>query len=37
VSLDPRELLRTAEPQVADICERIPGPHDTSFTVLPRL
>ena len=37
VSLDPRELLRTAEPQVADICERIPGTHDTSFTELPRL
>jgi Ala-tRNA(Pro) deacylase len=37
VSLDPRELLRIAEPQVADICERIPGPHDTSFSELPQL
>lgn len=37
VSLDPRELLRVAEPQVADICERIPSPHDTSFTELPHL
>jgi Ala-tRNA(Pro) deacylase len=37
VSLDPRELLRIAEPQVADICERIPGPHDTSFAELPHL
>lgn len=36
VSLDPRELLRIAEPQVADMCERIPGPHDTSFSELPR-
>ena len=37
VSLDPRELLRIAEPQVADICERIPGTHDTSFAELPKL
>jgi Ala-tRNA(Pro) deacylase len=37
VSLDPRELLRIAEPQVADICERIPGLHDTAFTELPQL
>jgi Ala-tRNA(Pro) deacylase len=37
VSLDPRELLRIAEPQVADICERIPGPHDTCFSELPQL
>jgi hypothetical protein len=36
VSLDPRELLRIAEPQVADICERIPGPHDTGFGELPQ-
>jgi Ala-tRNA(Pro) deacylase len=37
VSLDPRELLRIAEPQVADICERIPGRHDAGFTELPHL
>jgi Ala-tRNA(Pro) deacylase len=37
VTLDPRELLRIAEPQVADICERIPGPHDASFPELPHL
>ena len=37
VSLDPRELLRIAEPQVADICERSPGRHDSSFTELPHL
>lgn len=37
VALDPRELLRVAEPQVADICARVPGPHDTSFAELPRL
>jgi Ala-tRNA(Pro) deacylase len=37
VSLDPRELLRIAEPQVADICERIPSPHDTNFSDLPRV
>jgi Ala-tRNA(Pro) deacylase len=37
VSLDPRELLRIAEPQVADICERIPGPHDASFRELPHI
>lgn len=37
VSLDPRELLRVAEPQVADICERLPGPHDTSFAEAPQL
>jgi Ala-tRNA(Pro) deacylase len=37
VSLDPRELLRIAEPQVADICERIPGSHDASFGELPHL
>jgi Ala-tRNA(Pro) deacylase len=35
VALDPRELLRVAEPQVADICARIPGLHDTSFAELP--
>jgi Ala-tRNA(Pro) deacylase len=37
VSLDPRELLRIAEPQVADICERIPSAHDASFPELPHL
>lgn len=37
VSLDPRELLRITEPRVADICKRIPGPHDTSFAELPKL
>ena len=37
VALDPRELLRVAEPQVADICVHVPGPHDTSFAELPRL
>jgi Ala-tRNA(Pro) deacylase len=36
VSLDPRELLRIAEPQVADICERMPGPQKARFTELPR-
>jgi Ala-tRNA(Pro) deacylase len=36
VSLDPRELLRMVEPQVADICERIPEPHDWRFAELPR-
>jgi Ala-tRNA(Pro) deacylase len=37
VSLDPRELLRITEPRVADICERRPGQHDTSFAELPKL
>jgi len=37
VSLDPRDLLRMAEPHIADICERFPGPHDTSFAELPHL
>jgi prolyl-tRNA editing enzyme YbaK/EbsC (Cys-tRNA(Pro) deacylase) len=36
VSIDPRELLRVAEPQVADICERQPGGHDKDFRELPR-
>jgi Ala-tRNA(Pro) deacylase len=36
VSLDPREPLRMAEPQVADICERIPEPRDWRFAELPR-
>jgi Ala-tRNA(Pro) deacylase len=35
VALDPRELLRVAEPQVADICARLPEAHDTSFAELP--
>jgi Ala-tRNA(Pro) deacylase len=37
VSLDPRELLRITEPQVADICARIPGPHDAGFPELPHI
>ena len=36
VSLDPRELLQMAEPQVADICERIPEARDWRFAELPR-
>ena|SRR5688572_22583195 len=37
VTLDPRELLRVAEPQVADICARLPETHDSSFAELPHL
>lgn len=37
VLLDPRDLVRVAEPRVADIC-RHPSPrHDTDFGDLPRL
>jgi Ala-tRNA(Pro) deacylase len=34
VLLDPRALLRAAEPRVADVCERSPGEH--RFADLPR-
>jgi prolyl-tRNA editing enzyme YbaK/EbsC (Cys-tRNA(Pro) deacylase) len=34
VLLDPRELLRLAEPRVADVCEHAPGEH--RFADLPR-
>jgi len=34
VLLDPRALLRAAEPRVADVCERAPGEH--RFADLPR-
>jgi Ala-tRNA(Pro) deacylase len=36
VLLDPRDLLRVAEPRVADVCEHEPQ-HDTDFGELPRL
>ncbi len=35
VLLDPHELLRLAEPRVADICEHVPDEH--RFTELPRV
>ena len=31
LSLDPRELVRVAEPRVADVCEREEPRHDEDF------
>ena len=35
--IDPRDLVRVAEPIVADICEHVDGVHDKSFHDLPRI
>jgi Ala-tRNA(Pro) deacylase len=35
VRLDPRELIRLAEPRVGDICEHDPTPHRKGFADLP--
>lgn len=37
VLLDPRDLVRVAEPRVADICQPELPQHDTDFADLPRL
>lgn len=37
VLLDPRDLVRVAEPRVADICQSELPQHDTDFADLPRL
>jgi prolyl-tRNA editing enzyme YbaK/EbsC (Cys-tRNA(Pro) deacylase) len=34
--LDPRELLRLAEPRVSDICEAAGPPHRKDFNQLPK-
>jgi len=37
VRLDPRDLVRIAEPRVGDLCEHDPAPHRKDFTELPRI
>jgi Ala-tRNA(Pro) deacylase len=36
VRLDPRDLVRVAEPRVGDLCEHDPVPHRKDFSELPR-
>jgi Ala-tRNA(Pro) deacylase len=36
VRLDPRDLVRVAEPRVGDLCEHDPTPHRKDFGELPR-
>jgi Ala-tRNA(Pro) deacylase len=36
VRLDPRDLVRVAEPRVGDLCEHDPVPHRKDFAELPR-
>lgn len=35
--LDPRDLVRVAEPRVGDLCEREPGQHRKDFAELPKV
>jgi Ala-tRNA(Pro) deacylase len=37
VRLDPRDLVRLAEPRVGDLCEHDPAPHRKDFAELPRV
>jgi Ala-tRNA(Pro) deacylase len=37
VRLDPRDLIRLAEPRVGDLCEHDPAPHRKDFGELPRV
>ena len=37
VRLDPRDLVRLAEPRVGDLCEHDPSPHRKDFAELPRV
>jgi Ala-tRNA(Pro) deacylase len=37
VRLDPRDLIRLAEPRVGDLCEHDPSPHRKDFAELPRV
>lgn len=37
VRLDPRDLIRLAEPRVGDLCEHDPAPHRKDFAELPRV
>ena len=37
VRLDPRDLVRLAEPRVGDLCEHEPSPHRKDFAELPRV
>jgi Ala-tRNA(Pro) deacylase len=37
VRLDPRDLVRLAEPRVGDLCEHDPSPHRKDFGELPRV
>jgi hypothetical protein len=36
VRLDPRDLVRIAEPRVGDLCEHDPAPHRKDFGELPK-
>lgn len=37
IRLDPRDLLKLAEPRVGDICEASPMPHRKDFSQLPKV
>jgi Ala-tRNA(Pro) deacylase len=37
VRLDPRDLVRLAEPRVGDLCEHDPAPHRKDFAELPKV